>query len=654
LDDVTLVGAGHGLTIIDGFGHRRVLDINAAAHVVVSNLTVQGGAVGNSSYYGASCGYTPKGGGIHNLGVLELHNVNVLGNKIVSLPCDVISQAPNVGAGIYNEGSLLMVDSTISENVVEDVAGVIFLFGGGGVWNEGGVVTLVGSTISANGGGDADYGGGIGNAGGEVSIVNSTISGNVARHGGGVTTGYGSGIVGGTVRLINSTVTLNEGVAGVGGVAIGSDFVFGDVSALSVMNARNSIIAQNKDISGGGTDDCAGDLTTEGYNLIGSGAGCSGVTDGVDGDQVGTAAGPLDPQLGVLASNGGPSQTYALLPGSPALDAGNPASPGNDGSACESTDQRGYSRPQGARCDIGAVEGGAMAINNDFDGDRYADLMWRKTTTGASWFYFMKDAATPDSEGAGPTVSTNWSPVGVGDFDGDGRDDVLWRKSNGATWFHLMNGNTVASEGAGNFVDPAWTVETVADFNGDGKDDIYWRKSNGATWFYLMDAMNVASEGAGNSVPLLWTLQGAGDFDGDGKDDLFWRRQNGATWFYLMDGMSLRSQGAGNWVDPAWEVQAVADFDGDGKADIWWRKPTTGASWFYFMDGMTVSSQSAGATVPTAWQPAAVRDFSGDGKADILWRKSNGATWFHFMNGAGVASEGPGNSVSPEWQVVDP
>ncbi len=53
--------------------------------------------------------------------------------------------------------------------------------------------------------------------------------------------------------------------------------------------------------------------------------------------------------LGALADNGGPTLTHALLPGSPALDAGNDA-------ACSATDQRGVSRPQGAHCDIGAYE----------------------------------------------------------------------------------------------------------------------------------------------------------------------------------------------------------------------------------------------------------------------------------------------------------
>ncbi len=67
----------------------------------------------------------------------------------------------------------------------------------------------------------------------------------------------------------------------------------------------------------------------------------------------------MNPLLGPLANNGGPTQTHALLAGSPAIDAGNPATPGSGGNACEATDQRGYARPAGLACDIGAYEFGA-------------------------------------------------------------------------------------------------------------------------------------------------------------------------------------------------------------------------------------------------------------------------------------------------------
>ena len=64
----------------------------------------------------------------------------------------------------------------------------------------------------------------------------------------------------------------------------------------------------------------------------------------------------MNPKLGPLQDNGGPTFTHALLQGSPAIDAGNPATPGSGANACPATDQREVARPQGPRCDIGAFE----------------------------------------------------------------------------------------------------------------------------------------------------------------------------------------------------------------------------------------------------------------------------------------------------------
>jgi hypothetical protein len=93
------------------------------------------------------------------------------------------------------------------------------------------------------------------------------------------------------------------------------------------------------------------------------------------GNIVGTTAAPIDPRLGPAQNNGGPVPAIRLRAGSPALDAGNPAAPGSDATACEPVDARGVERPHGTACDIGAYEhagaiegtvtftGGAIAAN---------------------------------------------------------------------------------------------------------------------------------------------------------------------------------------------------------------------------------------------------------------------------------------------------
>jgi len=122
--------------------------------------------------------------------------------------------------------------------------------------------------------------------------------------------------------------------------------IYNNDGTQSVTNCRNTIIAGN---TGSGSPDVSGSLTSQGHNLIGDGSGGSGF---VATDLVGTSASPVDPKLGPLQDNGGPTQTMALLPGSPAIDAGDNAfAPGP-------YDQRGpgFPRVVNGKIDIGAFE----------------------------------------------------------------------------------------------------------------------------------------------------------------------------------------------------------------------------------------------------------------------------------------------------------
>jgi hypothetical protein len=92
----------------------------------------------------------------------------------------------------------------------------------------------------------------------------------------------------------------------------------------------------------------SGSFTSLGHNLVGLTGNSTGLVNGLHHDLVGTVAAPVNPLLGPLTQNGGPTPTFALLPGSPALDAGDDLLTG--------TDQRGYPRPSGQHGDIGAYE----------------------------------------------------------------------------------------------------------------------------------------------------------------------------------------------------------------------------------------------------------------------------------------------------------
>jgi CSLREA domain-containing protein len=254
------------------------------------------------------------------------------------------------GGGITNgSGTVTVTNCTLSGNSAIASSGVIA--NGGGIANGSGTVNVTNCTLSGNSATALGIGGGISNSsvsGGTVNVTNSTLSGNIA-------TGNGGGIFnngGGTVTITNSTITGNMATTYTSG---GSTFP-GDGGGIanfgsgSTVNARNTIIAKNTAMGVG--PDCIGTLTSQGFNLIGNTADMS-ITGTTTGNQLN-----VDPKLGPLQDNGGPTFTHALLSGSPAIEAGE--------SSGSNTDQRGFTRPVntpaitnatgGDGSDIGAYE----------------------------------------------------------------------------------------------------------------------------------------------------------------------------------------------------------------------------------------------------------------------------------------------------------
>ena len=198
---------------------------------------------------------------------------------------------------------------------------------------ESGTVAISGLTIADGDAGTGD-GGGIWNDG-DLTLTNCTVSGNEADDdGGGI---YNEE----DLTLTNCTVSGNEAGDNGGGIYNDEDTDF-----------KNTILANNTATTSG--PDCGGgDLDSYGYNLVEHISGCT--INEVE--NVGTNITGQDPNLGPLANNGGPTETHALLAGSPAIDA-IPQAAGGDYNGAPATDQRGVPRPQGDNCDIGAFEAG--------------------------------------------------------------------------------------------------------------------------------------------------------------------------------------------------------------------------------------------------------------------------------------------------------
>lgn len=214
---------------------------------------------------------------------------------------------------------------------------------GGGISNDG-TLRIAGSVISDN---HAQHGGGLYGLYGTVTVTNSTISGNSA------TATYlnaPDGIAGGIyvyvpTTLIHVTVANNSANKG-GGIYVDS------AGSLTI---KNTLLADNSATSQG--PDCfrpSSTVNSLGYNLLEDAGNCplTGVTAGnITG---------VDAVLGLLANNGGPTQTHALNNNSPAIDAVPTANCTDAQNQSLTTDQRGQPRPFGPACDIGAYEGGTV------------------------------------------------------------------------------------------------------------------------------------------------------------------------------------------------------------------------------------------------------------------------------------------------------
>ena len=260
------------------------------------------------------------GGGIWNSGVLMVSYTTFFANGDPNSPTEE-------GGGIANSGAATITYCTFASN---STGGIDFGGVGGAIQNSG-TMSIEYSTIAQNhaigflfAGG---YGGGI-STGGTLSISNSTIADNTVY-------GYGGGIsTGGTLSISNSTIADNSTTLSGGGVY--------DEFFATGINARNTIVAGNMAPN---SPDLYGNLGSLGHNLIGNIQGGSGFDD--------TDLLNVDPLLGSLQDNGGPTQTMALQCRSPAIDAG-------DNTDAPDWDQRGPGYPRITAddpvIDIGAFE----------------------------------------------------------------------------------------------------------------------------------------------------------------------------------------------------------------------------------------------------------------------------------------------------------
>jgi hypothetical protein len=385
-DPLAIGGPGAAVLTVDAGYHSRIFHVENTAVAVPIDVTLSGLTLTRGSTI------TGAGGAVF----ADSENLTIL-NSVISDSSSGLAQDPplagcggNVGFFGDGGGTLRIADSALTGGVAVDlgpsfggnlciVAGQLIVerstFSGGQARTGGGlyVDSLTGdssissSTISGNQGFEAGGGIAVPLLGAALAIESSTISGNTAGNPGLEQAGFGGGIYvdQSSLRIVNSTISGNQATGYGGGISFGG---FGNDSlllrlttvsnntagrkggGLAIGNPSAAVQLDHSIVANGAPQDVSAILSgslatlTANYSLIEA-----------PGDSILVGANNLigvDPLLGSLANNGGPTLTQRPLPGSPVIDAGNPAIP-----SPPATDQRGFPRIFGAAIDLGSVEG---------------------------------------------------------------------------------------------------------------------------------------------------------------------------------------------------------------------------------------------------------------------------------------------------------
>jgi len=556
-----------GITISNGYTSDPGGGIRSAGVLTLTDCTISG------NFSGTFAGFSEGGGVLNDHGNMTITGCTISNNSV-----------EGIGGGVLNEnGTMTITGCTISNNFA-DQSGYAFseVSQGGGILNDsGGSLIITNSTISDNtsyatsldvfGQRGFAYGGGVHNLG-SMTITNCTISGNSAVGPTNLDTGYGGGISnGGNLQITSSTIAHNSATGGNGAFGGG---IYGSTRTDSSIIALNSALT-GPDFTG------AGGLQSTGYNIIGNNA--DAVINSQPTDQIGTPASPIDPLLGPLADNGGPTFTYALQPGSVAINRGDPAAPPQD--------QRGYSR-------LGVPDVGAF----EFDGFNGDYVLYQATTRRTAIWYL--DNNIYQGSAFGPTLPPGWALIDVADFNGDSYADyALFNHNTRQTAIWYLNNNVYIGGAYGPSLPSGWQLVAVGDFNRDGKPDyvLYNPTTRQTAIWYLNN--NVYIGGAyGPTPPAGWSVIGSADFNGDGKTDylLFNSTTRQSAIWYLNNNVYV-SGAYGPTPPSGWQLMGTADFDGDGKPDYALFNATTRKTAIWYLNDNVFVSSAYGPTLTAGW-----------------------------------------------------
>ena len=350
-------------------GGAETITFDPTAFATPQTITLTSGQLelsdpsGTETITGPAAGVTVSGGGQSR--VFQVDNGVTASISGLTITGGHPTGNYGYGGGLFNLGTTTLTNCTVSGNSAARGGGV-----SAGSFGNLATTTLINCTVSGNsidfkygqGGGLFSYG--------TTTLTNCTVSGNSAKYAGGGLYNYS-----GTATLTDCTVSGNTAPSA-GGL---------DSSGVGAVAIGNTIVAAN------GSSDVLGVFASQGYNLIGE---TDGSTGWVGSDLTGTSATPLNPLLAPLGNYGGPTQTMALLPDSPAIQAGRAVSG-------ITTDQRG--QPLDMPPDIGAYQ-------NRHSGPIIAAV----TTTADSGPGSLRQAILDANALSGATVTIDFAIPGSG------------------------------------------------------------------------------------------------------------------------------------------------------------------------------------------------------------------------------------------------
>lgn len=282
---------------------------------------------------------------------------------------------------------------------------------------------------------------------------------------------------------------------------------------------------------------------------------------------------------------------------------------------------------------------GSLGTKADFNGDGFADMIYRDTTSNQWSIHLMnEEQATVTDNVSGMSVVTSWQYNGTGDFNGDGNDDIVIRNAVSGQWYiYNFNGSNIVSRGYVG-IESASLVEVraVADFNLDQRDDVLLRNVETGEW--SMSLINNRSVTSVLFPPMSrvtsWDIVDAADFDSNGSPDILIRNSSSGSWYiYLYNSTSITNRGyiTSLTSDLDEPVQGVADFDGDGASDLLLRNSDSGNWTMILMNGLSPKSTLTLALPSSAsWQFHTADDFDADGKADVVIRNGNSLRTYYL------------------------